>query len=46
MEIQRPYLGTVKGYYTDWTPLQSVESLFQGEIDKRDPWQFQNILVP
>jgi homospermidine synthase len=46
MEVQRPYLGTVKGYYTDWTPLQSVEHLFAGELDTRDPWQFQNILVP
>ena len=44
--IQRPYLGAVVGVYTDWTPLQSVGNLFDADVDKRDPWQFQNILVP
>lgn len=44
--IQRPYLGAVVGVYTDWTPLQSVGNLFATDVDKRDPWQFQNILVP
>lgn len=34
LSIQRPYLGTVSGHYTDWTP-----SLKQGE----DPWQFSNL---
>ncbi len=46
MEVQRPYLGMVKGHYTDWTPLESIEHLFEGDIDSQDPWQFQNILVP
>jgi homospermidine synthase len=46
LEVQRPYLGAVGGFYTDWTPLQSVGSLFATGLDKRDPWQFQNILVP
>ena len=45
LEIQRPYLGPVNGVYTDWTPLQSVGNLFAEDIDRRDPWQFQNILV-
>jgi homospermidine synthase len=45
MEIQGPYLGPVRGVYTDWTPLDSVVALFAPELDRRDPWQFQNILV-
>jgi homospermidine synthase len=45
LEIQTPYLGPVRGVYTDWTPLQSVVELFAPDLDKRDPWQFQNILV-
>jgi homospermidine synthase len=45
LEIQLPYLGTVKGYYTDWTPLQGRPGLFAEDIDEKDPWQFRNILV-
>jgi homospermidine synthase len=45
LDLQRPYLGTVGGHYTDWTPLQSVVNLFGADLDRRDPWQFQNILV-
>jgi homospermidine synthase len=45
MEIQKPYLGPVRGVYTDWTPLQSTGELFASDLDRRDPWQFQNILV-
>ena len=45
LEIQTPYLGPVRGVYTDWTPLDSVLGLFSPELDRRDPWQFQNILV-
>ena len=45
MEIQAPYLGPMRGYFTDWTPLDSVLELFSPDLDKRDPWQFQNILV-
>jgi homospermidine synthase len=46
LDIQMPYLGPVRGFYTDWTPLQSIGNLFDADLDKRDPWQFQNILVP
>ena len=46
LEVQLPYLGPVRGYFTDWTPLQSVGGLFEPALDRRDPWQFQNILVP
>ncbi len=45
LEIQRPYLGAVNGYYTDWTPLEGFDGLFDEPADKRDPWQFSNILV-
>ena len=45
LEVQRPYLGPVIGTYTDWTPLTGRPGLFPEEIDKRDPWQFKNVLV-
>jgi homospermidine synthase len=35
----------VVGNYTDWTPLTRRPGLFPEEIDKRDPWQFKNVLV-
>jgi homospermidine synthase len=43
--LQLPYLGPVGGYYTDWNPLKSRDGLFDEPIDKKDPWQFTNILV-
>ena len=45
LEVQRPYLGTVKGYYTDWTPLKNRPGFFPENLDTSDPWQFRNILV-
>ncbi|HWL04899.1 MAG TPA: saccharopine dehydrogenase C-terminal domain-containing protein [Xanthobacteraceae bacterium] len=45
LEIQRPYLGTVVGTYTDWTPLDGRPGLFPEDIDTSDPWQFRNVLV-
>jgi homospermidine synthase len=45
LEIQRPYLGPVKGFYTDWTPLAGRPGLFPEELDTSDPWQFRNVLV-
>jgi homospermidine synthase len=45
LEVQTPYLGKVQGVYTDWTPLQDRGQLFPEVLDKRDPWQFTNILV-
>ncbi|MFH1793536.1 MAG: homospermidine synthase [Pseudomonadota bacterium] len=45
LEVQMPYLGPVKGYYTDWTPLENRPGLFREDIDTKDPWQFRNILV-
>ncbi len=45
LEVQLPYLGPVKGYYTDWTPLEGRPGLFPEDLDESDPWQFRNILV-
>ncbi len=45
LAIQRPYLGNLFGVYTDWTPLSGREFLFQEKLDRRDPWQFSNIIV-
>lgn len=42
---QMPYLGPVKGYYTDWNPLQNRGTLFAEDVDSTDPWQFKNIIV-
>jgi homospermidine synthase len=45
LEICRPYLGTVIGKYTDWTPLHQRGELFAEDLDSSDPWQFKNIRV-
>jgi homospermidine synthase len=45
LEIQMPYLGPMAGVYTDWTPLHNRGKLFPEKLDKRDPWQFSNVLV-
>jgi homospermidine synthase len=45
LEVQMPYLGPVIGTYTDWTPISGRPGLFPEDIDKRDPWQFKNVLV-
>ena len=46
LQVQKPYLGPLAGVYTDWTPLTGRQSLFPEDIDRDDPWQFRNILVP
>jgi homospermidine synthase len=45
LEIAKPYLGTLVGVYTDWTPLERRGTLFPEDIDPADPWQFKNVLV-
>lgn len=45
LDVQRPYLGPLHGYYTDWTPLAGRTTLFHEDVDRKDPWQFRNILV-
>jgi homospermidine synthase len=45
LQICRPYLGTMVGEYTDWTPLYQRGELFAEDLDTADPWQFKNIRV-
>ncbi|MEO8314210.1 MAG: homospermidine synthase, partial [Pseudomonadota bacterium] len=45
LEICRPYLGTITGEYTDWSPLSDRERLFPEDLDMSDPWQFKNVRV-
>jgi homospermidine synthase len=45
LEICMPYLGTVVGKYTDWTPLYQRGELFVEDLDTTDPWQFKNVRV-
>jgi homospermidine synthase len=45
LELQKPYLGKLHGVYTDWNPLKARLSLFEEKLDRRDPWQFSNIIV-
>ena len=45
LEIQTPYLGSVVGVYTDWTPLDGRGQLFEEKLNRRDPWAFSNIIV-
>jgi homospermidine synthase len=45
LAICMPYLGTVVGEYTSWTPLDQRGELFQEDLDPSDPWQFKNIRV-
>ncbi len=44
LAFQKPYLGKVSGYYTDWNPLQSMTGEHMLKDDE-DPWQFSNIRV-
>ncbi len=41
----RPYLGTVAGAFTEWTPLEDRGALFPEDVDTDDPWQFKNFRV-
>jgi homospermidine synthase len=45
LEIAKPYLGTLAGAYTDWSPLSDRERLFPEDLDLSDPWQFKNVRV-
>jgi len=45
LEIADPYLGSVAGVYSDWTPLQGRNRLFLEDLDVDDPWQFKNVRV-
>ena len=45
LEVCMPYLGTVTGAYSDWTPLSDRQRLFPEDLDMTDPWQFKNVRV-
>jgi homospermidine synthase len=45
LEIALPYLGTMAGEYSDWTPLFERGVLFAEDVDAADPWQFKNFRV-
>lgn len=45
MEIITPYMGTMVGEFSDWTPLKGREDLFPQDTDTSDPWQFKNFRV-
>ncbi|HEY6451897.1 MAG TPA: saccharopine dehydrogenase C-terminal domain-containing protein [Steroidobacteraceae bacterium] len=45
MDICRPYLGSLVGQYSDWTPLSDRQRLFPEDLDTSDPWQFKNVRV-
>jgi homospermidine synthase len=46
LEIASPYLGTMSGHYTDWTPLlnEGIDSYLSTK-DTSDPWQFINFAL-
>jgi len=43
LEIARPYLGSLVGAYTDWTPLQGRGELFNEKLVPDQPWLLQNV---
>jgi homospermidine synthase len=43
LEIARPYLGSLVGAYTDWTPLQGRGELFSEALVPDQPWLLQNV---
>lgn len=48
LDIAGPYLGTMHGKYTNWTPLRDRKNeklLFPEDTDPTDPWQFKNFRV-
>jgi homospermidine synthase len=45
LEVAKPYLGSVTGIYTDWTPLSGRNHPFPEDLDTTDAWQFKNFRV-
>ena len=45
LDVSRPYLGTIVGKYTDWTPLTTRGPMCYDPFDGSDPWQFKNFRV-
>lgn len=43
LDLCTPYLGELKGFYSDWTPLANRQPMFpEHSIEPDDPWQFRN----
>jgi homospermidine synthase len=45
INLCKPYLGTLTGVWTNWTPLENRNRLFTETVDQTDPWQLDNFLV-
>jgi homospermidine synthase len=45
LQLCKPYLGELRGAYSDWSPLVDRGELFEEEVDRADPWQFGNFRV-
>lgn len=46
LDVATPYLGTVHGKYTNWSPLRDrKDPLFPEDVADDDPWQFKNFRV-
>jgi len=47
--VAKPYLGRWISKASDWTPLKGRDRTFDAynrpDLDRKDPWQFQNFLV-
>lgn len=42
LEIAQPFLGSLEGVQTDWTPLDSINALFHQPEGEVCPWQFEH----
>jgi homospermidine synthase len=45
LALCRPYLGDLRGVYSDWNPLSQRCTHFTEDLDLADPWQFKNFRV-
>lgn len=45
LQVATPYTGEMAGQYSDWTPLQNRQALFEEDLDTADPWQFKNFRI-
>ena len=43
LDVARPYLGSLVGAYTDWTPLQGRGELFKEQLDSDRPWLLRSV---
>ncbi|WP_238935326.1 hypothetical protein [Pseudomonas typographi] len=42
LEIALPFLGSLEGIQTDWTPLDTINALFHKPEGKHCPWQLEH----